>query len=151
MIDAFTTTESIKPMEVASSHPQSIHDPSALLPPHVVVEKVTQTEAPSPFPTKQAATQIGPPLRDYRAELKAEIPRSDHREQWHKDAMALLKEQASNRVAELTTHAEHMVREHNEAMGHLTEQAASKEAEFKQRMAEYSAALKEKEKKVLDL
>ena len=70
MIDAFTITESIKPMEVASLHPHPIHDPTALLPPPVVVEKGTQTEAPSPLPTKQAATQTGPPLRDYRAELK---------------------------------------------------------------------------------
>ena len=65
--------------------------------------------------------------------------------------MALLKEQASNRVAELTTHAEHRAQEYSGEMGRLREQAASKEAEFKQRMAEYSAALKEKEKKVLDL
>ena len=65
--------------------------------------------------------------------------------------MAHLKEQASSWVAELNTHAEHMVREHNEAMGRLREQAASKEAEFKQRMEEYSAALKAKEKEVLDL
>ena len=127
MIDAFTTTESVKPMEVASSHPQPIHEPSTLLPPPVVVEKVTQTEAPSPLPTKQTATQIEPPVRDYRVELKAEIAWSDRREQWHKEAMARLKEQASSRVTELNTHAEHMVREHKEAMGRLREQAASKE------------------------
>ena len=41
MIDAFTTTESDKPMEIASSHPQPIHAPSALLPPLVIVEKIT--------------------------------------------------------------------------------------------------------------
>ena len=138
-------------MKVASSHPQPIHDPSALLPPPVVVEKVTQTEAPSPLPTKQAATQTGPPLRDYRAELKAEIVRSDRREQWHKEAMARLKEQATSREAELITQAELRAQEYNGAMGRLREQVASKEAEFKQRMEEYSAALKEKEKEVLDL
>ena len=44
-----------------------------------------------------------------------------------------------------------MLREHNEAMGHFREQAMNKEAEFKQRMEEYSAAVKEKEKEVLDL
>ena len=65
--------------------------------------------------------------------------------------MDRLNEKASSRVAELSTHAEHMVREHKEAMGRLREQAASKEAEFKQRMEEYSAALEEKEKEVLDL
>ena len=108
-------------------------------------------EASSPLPTTQAATQIGPPLRDYRAELKAEIVRFDCREQWHKEAMARLKEEASSRVAELNTHAEHMLREHNEEMGRLREQAASKDAEFKQKMREYSAALAEKEKEVLDL
>ena len=53
MIDAFTTIESVKPMEIAGSHPQPIHDPSALHPPPVIVEK---TEAPSPRPTKQVAT-----------------------------------------------------------------------------------------------
>ena len=86
--------ESVKPMEVASPHPHPIHDPTPLLPPPVVMDKVTQTKAPSPLPTKQAATQTGPPLRDYRAELKAEIARSDRREQWHKEAMAHLQEQA---------------------------------------------------------
>ena len=44
-----------------------------------------------------------------------------------------------------------MVREHNEAMGRLREQVAGKEAELKHRMEEYSAALTEKEKEVLDL
>ena len=65
--------------------------------------------------------------------------------------MDRLNEKASSRVAELSTHAEHMVREHKEAMGRLREQAASKEAEFKQRMEEYSATLKAKEKEVLNL
>ena len=125
MIDAFTTTESVTPME--------------------------KTETPPPRPTKQVATQTGPPLRDYRAELKAEIARSDRREQWHKEAMARLQEQASSRVAELNTHAEHMLRKHNEEMSQLREQAASKDAEFKQQMKEYSAALAEKEQEVLDL
>ena len=59
MIDAFTTTESVTPMEIAASNPPPIQDPSALRPPPVVVER---TEAPSPRPTKQVATQIGPPL-----------------------------------------------------------------------------------------
>ena len=80
-IDAFTLTESVKPMEVASLHPQPIHDPMALLPPPVIVEKGTQTEAPSPLPTKQVAIQTGPPLRDYRVELKAKIARSNRQEQ----------------------------------------------------------------------
>ena len=65
--------------------------------------------------------------------------------------MARLKEEASSRVAELNTHAEHMLRDHNKEMGQLREQAASKDAEFKQKMREYSAALAEKEKEVLDL
>ena len=65
--------------------------------------------------------------------------------------MARLKEQATSREAELTTHAEHRAQEYSGEMGRLREQAASKEAEFKQRMEEYSAALKEKEKEVVDL
>ena len=150
-IDACTITESIKLMEVASPHPQPIHNPTPLLPPLVIVDKVTQIEAPFPLPTKQAATKTGPLLRDYRVELKAEIARSARREQWQKEAMARLQEQASSRVAELKTHAEYMLREHNEAMGRFREQAANKENEFKQRMEEYLAALKEKEKQVLGL
>ena len=53
--------------------------------------------------------------------------------------------------AELITHAELRAQEYNGAMNCLREQAANKEAEFKQRMEEYSAALKAKEKEVLDL
>ena len=64
-IDACKIMESVHPMEVASSHPQPIHDPTPVLPPPVIMEKVTQTDAPSPLLTKQAATQTGPPLRDY--------------------------------------------------------------------------------------
>ena len=55
---------------------------------------VERTEAPSPHPTKQMATQTGPLLRAYRAELKDEIARSDRREQRHKEAMGRLKEEA---------------------------------------------------------
>ena len=100
------------------------------------MEKFTQTDTPSPPPTKQVATQTTPPLRDYRAELKAEIARSDRREQWHKEAMARLKEQATSREAKLNTHTERMTQEHNGAMSRLREQATSKVAEFKQRMEE---------------
>ena len=125
MIDAFTTTESVTPME--------------------------KTETPPPRPTKQVATQTGPPLRDYRAELKEENARFDRREQRHKEAMARLKEDAASRIAELNTRAEHMLREHNEERGRLREQAASKDAELKEKMKEYSAALAEKEQEVLDL
>ena len=93
MIDAFTTTESDKPMEIASSHPQPIHAPSTLLPPPVVVEKVTQTEASSPLRPGRWRHRQGP----------------DRLEQWHKESMARLKEEASSWVAELNTHAEHML------------------------------------------
>ena len=64
MVDAFTTPESVTPNEIAASNPLPIQDSSALRPPPIVMEK---TEAPSPRPTKQVATQTGPPLRDYRA------------------------------------------------------------------------------------
>ena len=105
------------------------------------MEKFAQTDTPSPPPTKQAATQTWPPLRDYRAKLKAEIARSDRREQWHKEAMARLKEQAASREAKLITHAELRAQEYNGAMGRLREQAASKEAEFTQRMCHDIARL----------
>ena len=148
MINAFTITESNHPMEIAASCPHPTQDPSALRPPPVVVE---ETETPPPQPTKQVATQTGPPLRDYRAELKEEIVRFDRQEQWHKETMARLKEEAASRIAELNTRAEHMLREHNEERGRLREQAASKDAELKEKMKEYSAALAEKEQEVLDL
>ena len=90
-VEACTITDSAQPMEEASPHPQPIHDHTPSLPPLVIMDKFTQTDTPSPPPTKQAATQTGTPLRDYRVELKAEIARSNHREQWHKEAMACLK------------------------------------------------------------
>ena len=145
MVDACTATESVKPMELAAPQPQPIPDSSALRTPPVVMEK---TEAPSPRPTKQVATQTGPSLRDYRAELREEQRRAERHEQRHQDTMALLKEQASNRMAKLNAHAEQMVDEHKAAMGRLQEQAAGKEAEFKHKLEEYMATVAEKEKEV---
>ena len=72
--------------------------------------------------TTQAATQTGPPLRDYRDELKAQI------------ALAELAEQ-----------------HHNEAIGQLREQAAGREANLKRLLAESSAALKAQEREVMNL
>mgnify|MGYP006973847085 CR=1 FL=1 len=72
------------------------------------MEQFAQTDTTSLPRSKQAATQIGPPLREYRAELKAEIVRSERREKWHTEAMACLKEQATSREAELNTHAKLM-------------------------------------------
>ena len=63
--------------------------------------------------------------------------------------MARLKEETSNRIAELKAQAEQMVHEHKEAMGWLQEQAAGKEAEFKRKLEEYAATVAEKEKEVL--
>ena len=65
--------------------------------------------------------------------------------------MAHLKEEASNRMAELKAQAEQMVHEQKEAMGRLQEQAAGKEAELKCKLEEYTATVAENEKEVLDL
>ena len=72
------------------------------------MEQFAQTDTTSLPQTTQAATQTEPLLRDYRAELKSEIARSERLEKWHKDAMARLKEQATSREAELNTHAKLM-------------------------------------------
>ena len=110
-----------------------------------------KTEAPSPRPTKHAATETGPPLRDYRVELREEQRRAERHEQRHQDAMARLKKQASNQMAKVNAHAEQMVHEHKEAMSRLQEQAVGKDAEFKRKLEEYAATVAEKEKEVLDL
>ena len=72
--------------------------------------------------TTQAATQTGPPLRDYRDELKAQI------------ALAELAEQ-----------------HHNEAIGELWERVAGREANLKRLFAESSVALKAQEREVMNL
>ena len=118
------------------------------------MEQFAQTDTTSLPRTTQAATQTGPPLRDYRAELKAEIARSERLEKWHKEAMGRLREQAASQEAELRAkiaHAELMAWQYNETMGQLREQAASREAELAQRIEEHSVALKAKEKEVLEL
>ena len=84
------------------------------------MEKYAQTDTVPQPQTTQAATQTRPPLRNYRAELKAEIAQTERMEQ-----------------------------RHNEEIGQLREQAASLEAELKQMIEEHSVALKAKEKEVL--
>ena len=69
MVDACTTTEAATPME--------------------------KTDTPPPRPTKEVASQTEPLLRDYRAELKEEERRTERHEQRHQEAMAHLKEEAS--------------------------------------------------------
>ena len=75
------------------------------------MEQFAQTNTTSLPRTTQVTTQTGPPLRDYRAELKAEIARSERLEKWHKEAMGRLREQARSREDELKAviaHAELM-------------------------------------------
>ena len=55
----------------------------------------------------------------------SEIAQSERLENWHKEAMARLKEQATIREAELNTHTELMAQEYNGAMGRLREQVTS--------------------------
>ena len=100
------------------------------------------------------ATQAGPLFRDYRAELKAEIVRSERLEKWHKEAMGRLREQAVGREDELKAeiaHAELMAQQYNATMDQLRGQATSREAELAQKTEEHSVALKAKEKEVLEL
>ena len=148
MIEASTITDSILTIE-ASTLTDSIQMVDACTETESV--KPTELAAPPPRPTKEEATQTGPPLRDYRAELREEQRRTERHEQRHQDAMARLKEEASNRMAELKAQAEQMVHEQKEAMGRLQEQATGKEAELKRKLAEYAATVAEKEKEVLDL
>ena len=65
--------------------------------------------------------------------------------------MARLKEETSNRIAELKAQAEQMVHEQKEAMDRLQEKTAGKEAELNSKLEEYAATVAEKEKEVLDL
>ena len=68
--------------------------------------------------------------------------------------MGHLREQAASKQTELMAElarTKHMAQQHNEAIGQIREQATSREAELKQRIDEHSAALKAKEKEVLDL
>ena len=77
------------------------------------MEKSTQTDT---------VPQTGPPLRNYRAKIKAEIVRTERMEQ-----------------------------RHEEGMGQLREQVASREVEVKKMFDEHLVASKAKEKEVLDL
>ena len=118
------------------------------------MEKSSQTDTTSLPRTTEAATQTGPPLRIYRAKLKAEIARTERLKQQHKEAMGQLTEQLASQEAELMDElprTEHMEQQHNEAIGERRAQAASQEAELKQVITENSAVLKAKEKDVLDL
>ena len=68
--------------------------------------------------------------------------------------MGHLREQAASKQTELMAElarTKHMAQQHNEAIGQIREQAVSRETELKQRIDEHSAALKAKEKEVLDL
>ena len=131
-VEACTITDSAPPIEVASPHPQPIHDTTPPLPPPDVREQSTHMDTPSPPPNTEASTQTGPPIRDYRAELKAEIARSKRHENWHKEAMDRLKVQATSREAELNIHAEIMVEEYDGVVARLRNQAAGREAELAQ-------------------
>ena len=86
------------------------------------MERSAQTDTVPLSRSTQVATQTWPPLCNYRAELKAEIARTERMEQ-----------------------------RHNEAMGQLRGQAVSREVEVKQIIDENSVALQAKEKEVLDL
>ena len=56
---------------------QTSHDHTPPLPPLVIMEQFAQTDTTSLPRTTQVATQTRPPLWDYRAELKAEIARTE--------------------------------------------------------------------------
>ena len=133
---------------------QTSHGPTTPLPLPIVMEQFAQTNTTSLPRTTQAATQTGPPLRNYRDELKAEIARSEHLEKWHREAMGCLWEQAASREVEVKAelaHTELIAQQYNATMGQLREQAVSREAELAQRIEEHSLALKAKEKEVLEL
>ena len=79
-VEACTIMDSVQPIEEASPRPQNLHNPTPPLPSPVVIEQFAQTDTPSPPLTKQASTQTGTLLRDYRVELKAKKP--DLRKRW---------------------------------------------------------------------
>ena len=85
MIEASTITYSILTIE-ASTLTDSMVDACTETEP----VKPTELAAPPPRPTKQEATQAGPPLQDYRAELREEQRRTERHEQQHQEAMARL-------------------------------------------------------------
>ena len=90
-------------------------------------QPLSTTIAPSPRLTQEVATQTGPPLRDYRAELREEQWRTERHERHHQEAMARLKEEASQRMAEIRALADRKIQEQNEALARLQAQAASRE------------------------
>ena len=77
-IEASTVTDSILTIE-ASTLTDSIEMVDACTTTEPVTPK-EKTESPPPRPTKEVATQTGPPLRDCRVELKEENARFDRRE-----------------------------------------------------------------------
>ena len=65
--------------------------------------------------------------------------------------MARLKEEASQRMAEIRAQADQRIYEQNEALGRVQAQAAGREAELTSKLEEYAATMAEKEREVLEL
>ena len=126
-VDASTMTNLVQASEPSSRadislHPQTSHASTQTPPPPEVMERATQTDRESSAQLQQAATQTGPPLRDYQEELQAQI------------ALAEMAEQ-----------------NHNNILGQQREQAASREANLKRLLAKRSAALEAREREVMTL
>ena len=97
------------------------------------------------------ATQTGPPLRDYRAELKAEITRNERLEKRLRETISQLQEKAAAREAEFKTYAENMAQERQDALNRAREHALTLETMLTKTTQDHAAVVKEKDREVRTL
>ena len=149
MLEAGTATDTIPPTTApTSTEPQPTVEACGNNEP---VQPKETTVDPSFRLTHEAATQTGPPLRDYRAELRDEQRRTERHDRQHQEDMARQKEEASQRIADIIAKADWKIREQHEALAHLHAQAETRETELARQLEEYRAALADKEQTIYEL
>ena len=149
MLDAGTATDTIPTTTASTSTepPQTVDACVNTAP----VQPEETTIAPSLRLTYEVATQTGPPLRDYRAELRDEQRRTERHDRQHQEDMARQKEEASQRIADIIAQADRKIREQHEALARLQAQAASRETELEHQLEEYRVAVADKEQTIYEL
>ena len=149
MLEAATATDNIPPTTAHTpTEPQPTVEACGTNEP---VQPNDTTVDPSFRLTHEAATQTGPPLRDYRAELRDEQRRTDRHDRQHQEEMARQKEEASQRIADIIAKADWKIREQHEALAHLHAQAETRETEMTRQLEEYRVALADKEQTIYEL
>ena len=149
MIDECTATDTIPTTTASTSTepPQTVDACVNTAP----VQPEETTIAPSLRLTYEVATQTGPPLRDYRAELRDEQRRTERHDRQHQEDMARQKEEASQQIADIIAQADRKIREQHEALARLQAQAASRETELEHQLEEYRVAVADKEQTIYEL